>query len=83
MICFRFRAAFRVMGRIPDSVPTFFLRQRKGLTVGERVPPGPDHAFDSACREIAFAEEVYPPAYIECAAKAQGCAFSSVFKFVH
>ncbi len=47
------------------------------------MPPGPNHAFDSAWRRTNLAEVYLSPAYIECAAKADGCALSSVFKFVH
>ncbi len=47
------------MGRIPNSISPFFLLQKTGLTTEGVLPPGPDHAFDSACIKTALAQEIY------------------------
>jgi len=36
------------MGRIPNPVPPFFFSRKTGLAAEAVLPPGPDHAFDSA-----------------------------------
>ena len=39
--------------------PHFFFFKKTGLTTEGVLPPGPDHAFDSACIKTALAQEIY------------------------